>query len=85
MWNRKNIIITFTVPFLIVGAFSSFYAVSFMYTLPEFMHQPLDCIYAVFVSFLDMGTTGGLGALICLSLISKLKNYIDRRRQVESS
>ncbi len=80
MWNSGNIKLAFFIPFLLVGSIYSFFALTYLNTLPSQLHEPLDMIYAVFVSFIDMGTTGGVTGLILLSLASKLIPWISGER-----
>lgn len=79
MWNRRNIVLAFFIPFLLAGSIYSYFALSYMNTLPESLHAPLDLLYAVFVSFVDMGTTAGVASLVCLSLFSKLLDLYSSR------
>lgn len=72
MWNRKNITIAFVVPFVIGGIVFSFFALAYMNSLAEPLKQPIDLAYAVFVSFLDMGTVCGVASVTCLNLVSKI-------------
>lgn len=73
MWTERNIKLTFFIPFLLGGALYSYFALRYLYGLPPALHQPLDVVYAVYVSYLDMGITVGISAVTALSLFVKLR------------
>lgn len=78
MWTERYIKLTFFIPFLLGGALYSYFALRYLYSLPSNLHQPLDVVYAVYVSYLDMGVTFGISAVMALSIFVKLRSFFHR-------